>query len=71
MTKSYCDPKGINEPVSDRLILLLNNAKDVAAALEDNCRDHDIELDPETYMMISRDLEQIKRTVFRAYEPNP
>ena len=59
-----------NEPVVDRLILLLAQAKYTAAAIADNAIDDQLPIDDESIMMLSRDLNSIKNYLHTAYEIN-
>ena len=59
-----------NEPVVDRLILLLAQAKYTAAAIADNAIDDQVPIDDESIMMLSRDLNSIKNYLHTAYEIN-
>ena len=59
-----------NKPVVDRLILILAQAKNTAAAIADNAIDDQDPIDDESIMMLSRDLNSIKQYLHTAYEPN-
>ena len=59
-----------NKPVVDRLILILAQAKNTAAAIADNAIDDQDPIDDESIMMLSRDLNSIKQYLQTAYEPN-
>ena len=59
-----------NKPVVDRLILILAQAKNTAAAIADNAIDDQDPIDDESIMMLSRDLNAIKQYLHTAYEPN-
>jgi hypothetical protein len=59
-----------NKPVVDRLILILAQAKNTAAAIADNAIDDNEPIDDDSLMMISRDLNSIKNYLHTAYEPN-
>ena len=59
-----------NEPVVDRLILILAQAKNTAAAIADNAIDDQDPIDDESIMMLSRDLNAIKQYLHTAYELN-
>jgi len=59
-----------NEPVVDRLILILAQAKNTAAAIADNAIDDQIPIDDESIMMLSRDLNSIKNYLHTSYELN-
>lgn len=57
-----------NEPVVDRLILLLNQAKITAAAIADNCIDDQQPIDTDSLLMISRDILIISDLIEAAYD---
>tara|TARA_B100000424_G_C22700056_1_gene381860 strand:- start:385 stop:591 length:207 start_codon:yes stop_codon:yes gene_type:complete len=59
-----------NKPVVDRLILILAQAKNTAAAIADNAIDDQDPIDDESIMMLSRDLNAIKQYLHTAYELN-
>ena len=59
-----------NEPVVDRLILILAQAKNTAAAIADNAIDDQIPIDDESIMMLSRYLNSIKNYLHTSYELN-
>ena len=56
------------QPVVDRLVILLNTAKDVAAAISDNAIEENKPLDQEALLMFSRDLNSIKHHLHTAYD---
>ena len=56
------------EPVLDRMVLLLAQAKYTAAAIADNAIDDQDPIDDESIMMLSRDLNSIKNYLHTAYE---
>ena len=56
------------QPVVDRLVLLLSTAKDVAAAISDNAIEESKSLDAEALLLLSRDLNSIKDYLHTAYE---
>ena len=59
-----------NKPVVDRLILILAQAKNTAAAIADNAIDDQDPIDEESLLMLSRDLNSIKSYLHTAYELN-
>ena len=56
------------QPVVDRLVILLSTAKDVAAAISDNAIEENKSLDQEALLLLSRDLNSIKDHLHTAYE---
>ncbi len=57
-----------NEPVVDRLIILLNQAKITAAAIADNAIDDNQPIDTDSLLMISRDILAISDLIEVAYD---
>ena len=57
-----------NEPVVDRLIILLNQAKNTAAAIADNAIDDNQPIDTDSLLMISRDILAISDLIEVAYD---
>ena len=56
------------QPVVDRLVLLLSTAKAVASAISDNAIEENKSLDDEALLLLSRDLNSIKDYLHTAYE---
>ena len=56
------------QPVVDRLVLLLSTAKSVASAISDNAIEENKSLDDEALLLLSRDLNSIKNYLHTAYE---
>jgi len=56
------------QPVVDRLVLLLSTAKAVASAISDNAIEENKSLDDEALLLLSRDLNSIKNYLHTAYE---
>jgi len=56
------------EPVVDRMVLLLEQSKSVSAAIADNAMDSSDPLDSETIMLFARQLNSIKQFLHSAYE---
>ena len=57
-----------NEPVVDRRIILLNQAKITAAAIADNAIDDNQPIDTDSLLMISRDILAISDLIEVAYD---
>jgi hypothetical protein len=57
------------EPVLDRMVLLLAQAKYTAAALADNALDSNDPIPDDAILMLSRDLNSIRNYLHTAYEP--
>ena len=55
------------QPVVDRLVLLLSTAKAVASAISDNAIEENKSLDDEALLLLSRDLNSIKDYLHTAY----
>jgi predicted transcriptional regulator len=56
------------QPVVDRLVILLSTAKDVAAAISDNAIEENKSLDQDALLLFSRDLNSIKDHLHTAYD---